>query len=175
VLLAAQAQHLQRRRAPLVHSARQAIEFLDLPAVRLGDAAPGPQQNLLLTPELDHRLTDPYELVGCAEITAKQCDDRPLVAVEHREALACPAHRKEPLSVVAFFDRATVASSPRSPSAPAYRTGSTWKKSWSSQLKRTIHAASFTGSATPASHASAWTSSSSRVRSTIVPLEHRRA
>jgi hypothetical protein len=63
VLLAAQTQHLQRSRAPFVHTAREVIELLDLPAVRLGDAAPGPQQNLLIAPELGHRLAHPYELV----------------------------------------------------------------------------------------------------------------
>src|ERR1019366_10380229 len=99
-------------------SARQAIEFFDLPAVRLGDAAYGPQQNLLITPELGHRLTDPYELVRCAEITAEEPDDRLLVAVEHREALTRPAHREDRLGVLAFFDRATIGQEP----APAERS-----------------------------------------------------
>lgn len=76
MLLAAQTQDLQRSRVPLVHTAREVIELFDLPAVRLGDAALGPQQNLLLAPELGHRLADPDELVRRAQIPTKQRDDR---------------------------------------------------------------------------------------------------
>jgi hypothetical protein len=102
VLLAAQTQNLQRSRAPLVHTARQVIQLRDLPTVRLGDAALGPQQNLLLAPELGHRLADPDELVRCAEIPTEQRDDRLPVSIEHREPLAGPAHREDPLAVPAL-------------------------------------------------------------------------
>jgi len=108
VLLTAQSQHLQRGRAALVHAAREVIQLFDLPAGGLGDPACGPPQDLVVASELGHRLADPDELVRRAEVPAEERDDRLLVPVEDREALARPPHREDPLCVLTSFDRAAV-------------------------------------------------------------------
>lgn len=95
-----------------MHAARQVIQLSDLPAVRFGDATRGPQQHLILAAELEHRLANPDELVRRAEIPAKQRDDPLPIPVQHRQALACPAHRKDPLAVLAPLNRTTVSQEP---------------------------------------------------------------
>ena len=53
-----------------------------------------PRQHLIVEPELGHRLGDPDELVGGAQVAAELADDRVDVTVEDREPLAGVANRE---------------------------------------------------------------------------------